>query len=259
MECGITITGDTSSGKTSLVNKLVGQRLMTPKILRATSKICRIRNSETYAIEVLDVDGKVLEERTAFTDHRKMNKKLDKYTCTREDNARMYYIDIYSPLGNLDVKGNVMLVDTPGISGAKGTNSVLMEFLPNAVGFIFVIDVSRAGGVEEDRLLEILGSIVKTRYMMPCFEPDDVLFVINKWNLLQYSAKSEETSDTASDDSDDEEDEEEPINEEEEIWNTIVNKIKAVWPTLTEDQIFRLNLCYVRTYNANPNPGKVLD
>ncbi|XP_048750992.2 uncharacterized protein LOC125662713 [Ostrea edulis] len=234
MECGITITGDTSSGKTSLVNKLVGQRLVTPKVLRATSKICRIRNSETYAIEVLDVDGKVLKEKTTFNTPRKINKKLDTYTDTRDSNAGMYYIDIYCPFTNLDVKGNVMLVDTPGIDGAKDINAMLMEFLPNAFGFIFIIDASKAGGVDEDKLLAILRSINQATYKMPCFETDDVLFVINKWNTLHFRASSK------SDDSS--EDEDERISEDEIVWNEILTKLKAVWPTLTQDQIFRLNL-----------------
>lgn len=95
---------DTSSGKTSLVNTLVEERLVTPKVLSATLKICRIRNSETYAIEVLDVNGKVIEEKTTFNTLRKMTIKLDKYTNKKEGNAGMNYIDIYCPLGNLDVK-----------------------------------------------------------------------------------------------------------------------------------------------------------
>lgn len=49
-----------------------------------------------------------------------------------------------------------MVVDTPDIGGGRGMNSMLMEFLPNAFGFIFVIDVSRAGGVEEDRVTMVM-------------------------------------------------------------------------------------------------------
>lgn len=39
-------------------------------------------------------------------------------------------------------------MDTPGIGGSKEVTQRLMEYLPNAVSFIFVIDLSKAGGMQ---------------------------------------------------------------------------------------------------------------
>jgi hypothetical protein len=61
-----------------------------------------------------------------------------------------------------------MLVDTPGISGAREMNSMLMDFLPNAFGFIFVIDASRAGGVEDDRVWQ--NFILRALYFFQLFK-----------------------------------------------------------------------------------------
>ena len=47
--------------------------------------------------------------------------------------------------------GNV-LVDTPGIGGSGEVTEKLLEYIPNAVAFIFVIDVSSAGGLQRDRV-----------------------------------------------------------------------------------------------------------
>lgn len=43
-------------------------------------------------------------------------------------------------------------MDTPGIGGSKEVTERLMEYLPNAVLFIFVIDVSMSGGVRMGRV-----------------------------------------------------------------------------------------------------------
>lgn len=42
-------------------------------------------------------------------------------------------------------------MDTPGIGGSKELTQRLMEYLPNAVSFIFVIDVSKAGGMHKKK------------------------------------------------------------------------------------------------------------
>lgn len=42
-------------------------------------------------------------------------------------------------------------MDTPGIGGSKEVAQRLMEYLPNAVSFIFLIDVSKAGGMQNEK------------------------------------------------------------------------------------------------------------
>lgn len=49
-------------------------------------------------------------------------------------------------------QGNTILVDTPGFGGAMEFTQKLMEYLPNAVSFIFVLSVERAGGMQDDRV-----------------------------------------------------------------------------------------------------------
>lgn len=52
-------------------------------------------------------------------------------------------------------QGNTILVDTPGIGGSDEVSRKLMEYLPNAVSFIFVINAGNAGGMQNDRVMEI--------------------------------------------------------------------------------------------------------
>lgn len=54
-------------------------------------------------------------------------------------------------------KGNVAIVDTPGIGDIdqKEVATRMMDYIPNAVAFVFVINVAAAGGIQKDRVLSI--------------------------------------------------------------------------------------------------------
>lgn len=43
-------------------------------------------------------------------------------------------------------------MDTPGIGGTGDVTPKLLEYLPNAVSFIFVINIDSAGGMQSDRV-----------------------------------------------------------------------------------------------------------
>lgn len=50
-----------------------------------------------------------------------------------------------------------MIVDTPGIGDhqQKEVAEKMMSYLPNALAFVFVVNVSNAGGIQDDRVLSI--------------------------------------------------------------------------------------------------------
>lgn len=58
------------------------------------------------------------------------------------------------------IQGNVMIVDTPGFGNEtdekeKDVKDKIRSYLPNAVAFVFVVNVSNAGGLQTDRVLRI--------------------------------------------------------------------------------------------------------
>ena len=51
-------------------------------------------------------------------------------------------------------------MDTPGIGVAGEVSQKLMDYLPNALSFVFVINVANAGGMQRDRVYNIYFSLL---------------------------------------------------------------------------------------------------
>ena len=47
-------------------------------------------------------------------------------------------------------------MDTPGIGGSGKVTEKLINYIPNAVSFIFVVNVASAGGMQMDRVITSL-------------------------------------------------------------------------------------------------------
>lgn len=77
------------------------------------------------------------------------------------------------------------------------------------------------------QLPEILKSIVLLQMdnEMPCFDPQDVIFITNKWDTIESNA---EGSDENSSDDDD----------VTKTWETLKATIKQNWPSVKEENIY---------------------
>lgn len=64
---------------------------------------------------------------------------------------------------------------------------------------------------------------------MPCFDPQDVIFITNKWDTIENNA---EGSDENSSDDDD----------VKKTWEALKATIKKNWPSVKEENIYRMNL-----------------
>lgn len=55
---------------------------------------------------------------------------------------------------NTLLKGNVIIVDTPGTGdfGQEQVAKKMRSYLPNALAFVFVVNVPNAGGLQDDRV-----------------------------------------------------------------------------------------------------------
>jgi predicted GTPase len=117
-----------------------------------------------------------------------------------------------------------VLVDTPGIGdqGREEMVTMVTEYIPNALAFVFVVNMASAGGLQDDRvtilisedckkrisnlklilyyknfhyylayihwiLLQLLRLLKRVRGSlnhMHSFNPEDAIFLLNKWDTL---------------------------------------------------------------------------
>ncbi|XP_076108776.1 bacterial dynamin-like protein [Mytilus galloprovincialis] len=231
-DCGIVVTGETSAGKTSVINKIIGRTGFATSNTAATGKVCRIRNSDDMQIKAYTYDEKLIKDEQVndFKEFKYVMKTLTDLKRIPEELKDVFYVDAYLPVPLL--QGNVILVDTPGIGESDELDSILLEFLPHAVSFLFIIDASHSGGVDKDRLMRILRNVMDNRSKMPCFNPEDVMFLTNKWDIIEPKEYS----------STDEEDNTEIENQHAETFRSINMKLKMGWPHINPKNIFRISI-----------------
>lgn len=61
----------------------------------------------------------------------------------------------------------MVIVDSPGIGDSEQVNRITLDYLPRSYAFIYVLNSSNAGGLQEDRV-----SLKKIKQYSPikCFE-----------------------------------------------------------------------------------------
>lgn len=237
---GIVIAGETSSGKSTLINKILGKEIFEARLQESTATICKIRNCDR--IKIITERSSKTEEKD-FTDECDVETKegvelirnylkdrTDLEVMPKDEKNDIQCVDIGFPIPFL--KGNTIMVDTPGIGGSGTVTHRLKKYLPNALFFIFVIDVSSAGGLQFDRLPELLEEIntliIETK--MPCFHPENVMFVTNKWKIAAMQTKQAELNN---------------------MWETLPSKLKDIWPVVNKENIFRIDLHEESSDNQN--------
>ncbi|XP_066280824.1 uncharacterized protein [Branchiostoma lanceolatum] len=213
-DCPILVAGETSSGKSSLINLLLGEDLLPSAHLSSTSVICKIRYGDKERAVINYADGRQEtltlpdgEDAESFTSllHTHLHKKAD-----REKRSQYQDVEIFVPLKFL--KSGIFIVDGPGIGENETMDSVLLDYLPSAFAFIYVIKSDNAGGVQKDRLQQLLKTVAK-RSKLQSVNPAAAMFVCNRWDLVEES-------------------------EREKVRRNTIQKLKTCWPGFRETQLF---------------------
>ncbi|XP_022802296.1 uncharacterized protein LOC111339834 [Stylophora pistillata] len=178
----VLILGETSAGKSSLINLLLNDSIMPISIKQSTLTICEI----SY--------GAIKEAVLHFANRRGLSlvltgQRFDKYKDyikkPIEDENWCEKIEIRIP--NLLLKGGVVIIDSPGIGDSKSVSEITLKYLSRAYAFIYVINTPNAGGLQKDRLMLILSEWIKLyKGKDGCGIPSEsAIFVCNKWDEVE--------------------------------------------------------------------------
>nr|XP_034322479.1 uncharacterized protein in xynA 3'region-like [Crassostrea gigas] len=176
----IVFAGETSSGKSSIINAIIGENILPTGITATTTRVCRVRHSEELIFAIRD-ENDTEKDLVSFHNTIQLAKKLKEIGGTID---RDTYVDIRMPIHFQE--GNITLVDTPGIGNIdqKEVTERMMKCLPNALAFVFVINVAEVGVFQKDRFIPILEYMKSSLKGMVSFDHDDVIFLLNKWDTL---------------------------------------------------------------------------
>lgn len=233
---GIIIAGESCSGKSTLINKILGKRIFIGNNLESTCTICKIRDSERIKIITESYENKT--ETIDLTDECKIENedgvtllrdRLANLTDKTASNKSMQLRSVDVGFSIPFLKGNTILVDTPGVGGSGEVTPRLIEYLPNAVSFIFVISVNNAGGMQKDRLPAIFSLIeeLQEKKDLLCCEPEDAIFITNKWDAITCENKTDLEAEISR------------------TWKEVKSSIQKGWPSVKEENIFRINILEV--------------
>ncbi|RDD39491.1 hypothetical protein TrispH2_008776 [Trichoplax sp. H2] len=115
------------------------------------------------------------------------------------------------------LKDGILLVDSPGIGETSLATEQVMKYLPNACSIIYVIDVSNAGGMKEDRLIRLITEAQNLNTeKFHLFSPESAIFVCNKWDTIARE-------------------------DQHDVENCIKEKLKRLWPGFRESQLILLS------------------
>ncbi|KAH3734362.1 hypothetical protein DPMN_040801 [Dreissena polymorpha] len=186
--CTIVVTGETSAGKSSFLNLLLGENVLPSSLLCSTRRTCEIHSIPTgspcYFVVTMD-DGSSKLHNEYYGNKENMIKDLEECVTSKDTSLRK--VDIYWHVPLLGDNTHVTLVDSPGIGDNQKLSDELLNYLPDASALIFVIDSSNCGGIQDDKLGRIFSrfnSEIKDRNLFS-FDPKCTMFILNKWDKLE--------------------------------------------------------------------------
>lgn len=217
-ECLILVAGETSAGKSSVLNLLFEDDVLPVHTKSSTSVITIVRydrkaharivykTDEPERIFDLDDEGMKELHAVAFMEN-----------ADERENHNIKEVQVYLPLALL--KSGLVLVDTPGIGENEFLESELMNFISEntILGFIYIIKTDNAGGVQEDRLLNLLKIVISKHRSgsdVPTirFDPKAALFVCNRFDLIEKSAQKQ-------------------------VRENAIKRLSECWPNFDENQV----------------------
>lgn len=131
----VALLGRVSSGKSSLVNALLGQPLLPVGAVPVTSVVTRLRHGDTVSVRVLDIDGHVQAIAPG-----ELHDYIDE-TGNPGNRRRLREVDVSFPATILE--HGIVLTDTPGLGSLHASASAhALDYLPRCDLGIVAVDAA---------------------------------------------------------------------------------------------------------------------
>lgn len=165
----IVVLGEFKRGKSTLVNALLGEKILPTDVLPETATINAIMHSETPTLSVVMRDGN--------EEHGEVSGRFLKKFSAQNPQAvaeKVKYIKIGYPADIL--QQNVVIVDTPGVSDINEQRcEVTYRFLPKANVILFLLDANSPLKKTEKDFID--------QHLLP-LGIDHILFLANNMMML---------------------------------------------------------------------------
>lgn len=93
--CSFVYIGETSSGKSSIVNAIIGEKILPTGIMATTTRVCRVKYSDELKIATCDKNEVDYNDCISFNNTKQLADKLK--TIARTNDRTITYVDIFMP------------------------------------------------------------------------------------------------------------------------------------------------------------------
>lgn len=185
----VIVAGETSAGKSSVINLILGENILPTSVLSTTSTIFELKYGTSPKIRIHFNDSRKPVYNELDDSKENILTQLTNLVTGNNDREKVSpykKVELFWP--HCLFKERVIIVDTPGVGDSEAMNEVALNYLPNAFCFIYVINSTNAGGVQEDRLGMLLShaeSLKREAKMDLKLFASCALFVCNKWDRIE--------------------------------------------------------------------------
>jgi small GTP-binding protein len=180
----LVLCGRFNSGKSALINALLGKRLLISKMIPSTGSITRIYYSTTPFLKIIYKNGKEDKFQSLDIEQIKSYTVKNNFSNANNDNIKeIACVEI--GLDNEFLKNKIEIIDTPGLNDTEDMTNLTLSQLDRGDFAIFVIDAS---------LLLDLKELLSHYYK---YLGKNVMFVVNRMDFVPNDADKRDIRDLA--------------------------------------------------------------
>lgn len=190
----IAVIAPMSSGKSTLLNALLGQELLAMSNDATTAKITRIYHQDTqqpFEFELRDKNEEILQDKEVATPE-----KLLRTTRRSDETENIGYVDLYGNIPDIITnKINLVLMDTPGPDSSEDVDhsmetAAVINDQTNQPIILFVMDATKVGTENEKKILNDIKSAIEKDPQ----SKERMIFVVNRADVI--NPENRESSET---------------------------------------------------------------